>query len=137
MATGAGLPLPAANSVPIGTMTFEVTSMDIHIYEQHTGSFTGVAFGTRSMDVGSMAEFLNLYLLSGHSTFTGMGVDAQSQRIDVSSGKLICCKPSQSIAAQIAAIEAKQQRPLRELALEMLGARERLADLNRQIASLR
>jgi len=114
-----------------------VTSIDIHIYEDFTGSFTGVAFSTNSIDVGSTVGFLNQHLLSGHSTFTGMVADVHLQRIDVSSGKLVDCNPAHSAAAQIAALESRQQRPLRELALGMPGALERLADLNRQIEALR
>jgi hypothetical protein len=116
--------------------------MDIHIYDDLTGSLTGVAFGAKSMDVGSMAGLLNQHLVSGHSTFTGMIADPHSQRIDVASGKLVDCNPAHSVAAhsaaaQIAALETRQQRPLREFALGIPGARERLADLNRQIEALR
>lgn len=114
-----------------------MTDIDIHIYEDFTGSFTGVAFSTNSIDVGSTVGFLNQHLLSGHSTFTGMVADVRSQRIDVSSGKLVDCHPAPSAVAQIAALESRQQRPLRELALGLPGALERLADLNRQIESLR
>jgi hypothetical protein len=46
-------------------------------------------------------------------------------------------KPAHAAAAQIAALESRQLRPLRELALGLPGALERLADLNRQIESLR
>jgi hypothetical protein len=45
--------------------------------------------------------------------------------------------PVHAAAAQIAALESRQLRPLRELALGYPGALERLADLNRQIESLR
>lgn len=38
---------------------------------------------------------------------------------------------------QIAALEVQQARPLRELALGIDGARERLQDLDNQIATLR
>jgi len=111
--------------------------MDIHIYEDLTGAFTGVAFGTKLLDPGSMAGFLNLHLLPGHSPYTGMVANTLSQRVDIGSGKLVECTPVQSAAAQIAALESRQLRPLRELALGLPGARERLADLNRQIESLR
>jgi hypothetical protein len=93
--------------------------------------------GAKSVDLSSTVGFLKLHMLSGHSTFTGMVAHVHSQRIDVSSGKLLDCSPAHSAAAQIAALESRQQRPLRELALGMPGALERLADLNRQIESLR
>jgi hypothetical protein len=111
--------------------------MDIHIYEDLTGAFTGVAFGTKLLDPPSMTGFLNLHLLPGHSPYTGTVADSLSQRVDIGSGKLVDCPPVHSAAAQIAALESRQLRPLRELALGMPGALERLADLNRQIESLR
>jgi hypothetical protein len=111
--------------------------MDIHIYEDLTGAFTGVAFGTKLLDPASMTGFLNLHLLRGHSPYAGTVVDSLSQRVDIGSGKLVICQPVHSAAAQIAALESRQLRPLRELALGLPGALQRLADLNRQIEALR
>lgn len=64
-------------------------------------------------------------------------MDTHTQKGDIDSGEAVDCLPSNSVAAQIAALEAKQLRPLRELALGMPGALQRLAELNRQIESLR
>ena len=111
--------------------------MDIHSYEDLTGAFTGVAFATKLLDPGSMTGFLNLHLLPGHSPYSGTVADSLSQRVDIGSGKLVDCQPVHSAAAQISALEARQLRPMRELALGLPGALERLADLNRQIESLR
>jgi hypothetical protein len=85
-----------------------------------------------------MVGFLNLHLLSWTQHIPpAWSPMCTSQRIDIGSGKLVDCKPVQSAAAQIAALESRQLRPLRELALGLPGALERLADLNRQIESLR
>jgi hypothetical protein len=47
------------------------------------------------------------------------------------------CEPSHPAAEVVDALECNQLRPPRELAWGMRGARERLADLSRQIESLR
>lgn len=139
--------------------------MNIHIYENVTGIFTGVAFDAMSMDVSKAAGFVNKHLTAGHTAYPGLVADSLSQKVDICTGLLIDYEPPQPSLAHewdskkkrwelnpawdvaqrqradalegIEALEQRQLRPLRELALGMPGALERLAELNRQIEALR
>jgi hypothetical protein len=137
--------------------------MHIHIYNDLTGAFTGVAFCTTPTGAKRMEAFVNSHIAPGHTAYKGVVADPMSQRVDIVSGRLIDYQPRQSslspgcyskrweispalqtvqslredAVAQIEALERKQLRPLRELALGMPGALERLAELNYQIEALR
>jgi hypothetical protein len=137
----------------------------IQLYDDVTGVFTRVAFAVDRAAAADVSRVIENYLISGHKAYAGPAVDVLSQKMDVLSGKLVACPlpepsdahqlsptatqrgftpdhPNESdvanvAAAQIAELERRQQRPLREFALGMPGARERLVELNRQIAALR
>jgi hypothetical protein len=106
----------------------------IQIYDDVTGVFTKVAFATDRAAVTDVVRFINANLIAGHKAYAGSAVDVLSSKLDVVTGKLV---EYRSAELQIAELERRQQRPLREFALGMSGAVERLEALNRQIAALR
>lgn len=127
------------------------------IYSEETGLFTGVIVAVHD-------ELLDANTPIGCKTLIGR-YDHLSQRVDVASGTVVDYQPPQpstdhewnadtkrwqltaaaqskidghtAALAQIAALEAKGARCVRELALGQAGAADRVAAIDAEIAALR
>jgi hypothetical protein len=136
-----------------------------HLYHATTGLFVGQTFDTNLYDAKAAADFARSNTPAGHAVYEGNVADHGSQRVDITTGKLINYQPPQPSAddewnadlkrwvvkadvlakqqasaaalAQINALESKGIRAMRELALGMAGAHDRLASIEVEIAALR
>jgi hypothetical protein len=126
-------------------------------YEQATRLFSGLKFsGNQSI--------LSANIPAGHKALEGQ-YDHLSQRVDIETGQVVDYQPPQpspdhewdaatkrwrlkadvaerqrrreAALAQIRTLEAAQARPMREAALGIAGAVERLRAIDEQIAQLR
>jgi hypothetical protein len=136
-----------------------------HRYQLATGQFTGETFGTNLESASEIARFFQLNSTPDLGIYVADVIDPLSQCVDIQSGQVIDYQPptpgadyawnadtkrwqlstavqakqaaSTTALAQIAALEAKGVRAMRELALGTAGAADRLAAIDAQIVVLR
>lgn len=134
----------------------------LHVYDRQTGAFVGRSFHLNETDPKTIAAFITANVPEGHGAYQGPVTDWEAQCVDAS-GALADFQPiqpspdhewidrrwrlnpvaaaalaaHQSALSQILALEAKQPRMIREVALGDEGALARIQELDRQISVLR
>jgi len=109
-----------------------------HFYDPESGRFIGRSFS-------GPVSHLEANTPDGSAAIEG-NFDADTQRVNLATGEVESFAPEPSTEgnrdrqialSRIAALESKQDRALRELALGYDGALDRLADIDHDISTLR